>query len=372
MLTATMSAHSYPRLDIFSDDSDSDAESDRYSEMSLDASVASTKTSLDESMRSASPAPSVFSFTSSLRAQAYRQEYGRGLNNYSEVYRLPADEEELDRLDKQHTMFCKVMGKYPPPMPQIMADDGFEVKAILDLGCGSGSWIMDVAREFPHCSAVAVDLVPMQSLSMPPNCRSEVDDINLGLEHFYGDFNAVHCQLISSGIRDYRGLINHISHVLRPGGLIDLTEFAFSFTGLDKQPLLPPAGTFHPPWTPLFMSYVNRAVKERGGDAEASTHMYEWVSTHPAFEDVVHRPFWIPCSPWMSGNDPVTKFWNEVGATMRDDIQAFFRSSRPLLLGHGLGEVFVDTMTRNACEELDEAVTPVYVLIDNVYARKRH
>ena len=37
-------------------------------------------------------------------------------------------------------MFCRVMGKYPPPLPEIMADDGFEVKAILDLGCGSGSW----------------------------------------------------------------------------------------------------------------------------------------------------------------------------------------------------------------------------------------
>lgn len=95
--------------------------------------------------------------TSSLRAQAYRQEYGRGLNNYSDVYRLPADDEELDRLgnlenldlhasflmsisDRQHDMFCKAIGKYPPPLPEIMTEDGFEVKAILDLGCGSGSW----------------------------------------------------------------------------------------------------------------------------------------------------------------------------------------------------------------------------------------
>ncbi len=36
--------------------------------------------------------------TSSLRANAYKEEYGRGLNNYSEVYRLPADAEELERL----------------------------------------------------------------------------------------------------------------------------------------------------------------------------------------------------------------------------------------------------------------------------------
>jgi SAM-dependent methyltransferase len=369
-----MPAHPYSRPDFLpdDDDTDTDTDSDRYTEMSLDASEASSRTSADLSMRSASPVPSVASVTSSLRAQAYRHEYGRGLNNYSDVYRLPADDEELDRLDKQHVMFCRVMGKYPPPLPQIMAEDGFEVKAILDLGCGSGSWVMDVAREFPHSSAVAVDLVPMQSLSMPPNLRSEVDDINLGLEHFYGDFNVVHCQLISSGIRDYHSLINHISHVLRPGGLVDLTEFPFSFTGFDRQPVLPPAGSFQPPWTPLLMSYINRAVRARGGDADASTHLHEWVSNHPAFEDVVYREFWIPCSPWMTGNNPVTKFWNEIGSTMRDDIKAFFRSARPLLLGYGLEEGFIDAMEQNADKELDEAITPVYVLIENVYARKKH
>ncbi|KAG9313965.1 S-adenosyl-L-methionine-dependent methyltransferase [Chiua virens] len=367
MLSSTMNTRPYS----YHDDPDSDTESDRYTEMSIDAHTASSRTSLDLSMRSASPVPSVLSVTSSVRAQAYRQEYGRGLNNYSDVYRLPADEEELDRLDKQYDMFCKVMGKHPPPFAQVMADDDFEVKAVLDLGCGSGSWIMDVAREFPHCSAVAVDLVPMQSPSMPLNCRSEVDDINLGLEHFYGDFNVVHCQLISSGIRDYHALIDHIAHVLRPGGLIDVTEFPFNFSGAEKVPIVPPAGSFHPPWVPLWMSYAQRAVRERGGDADASTHLHEWISNHPAFEDVVYREFWIPLSPWLRGNDPHSKFWNEIGTTMRDDLQAFMKSGRPLLLGHGLSAEFVDAIERNACAELDTAETPVYVLIQNVYARKR-
>lgn len=30
--------------------------------------------------------------------------------------------------------------------------------------------------------------------------RSEVDDINLGLEHFYGDFDVVHARLICTGV----------------------------------------------------------------------------------------------------------------------------------------------------------------------------
>jgi len=93
-----------------------------------------------------------------MRDQIYRQEYGRGLNNYSNVYRLPADEEEFDRLggsiiqrvayilnnkwkDKQHTMLVDMMGKYAPQMEAVMADETpGETKACLDLGCGSGSW----------------------------------------------------------------------------------------------------------------------------------------------------------------------------------------------------------------------------------------
>lgn len=63
---------------------------------------ASSVTSEDweRAMQSPSPAPSVYSLTSSLREQSFRREYGRELNNYSEVYRLPADDEELERLSE--------------------------------------------------------------------------------------------------------------------------------------------------------------------------------------------------------------------------------------------------------------------------------
>lgn len=179
------------------EDSLSDAESDIFSVQSASSSA----TSYDVSMRSGSPAPSLYSVTSSIRAASYRLQYGRSLNNYSEVYQLPADDEELDRLgiafvelsferlglrgaDKQHEVFKTILGgKYPPPMTEVMADDTpGETKTVLDLGCGSGSWfvtsilqylsklflqcsrIMEVARDFPHCQAVAVDLVPMQSM----------------------------------------------------------------------------------------------------------------------------------------------------------------------------------------------------------------
>jgi len=149
------------------DDYDSDAEDETCSISSATLfspprSVSgSSCTSYDVSMRSASPTPSVFSMTSSLRAQAFKHEFGRGINNYSEVYRLPADDPELERLgmrfsslfstlrsscsrtlaEKQHLMFKEVMGNYPPPMYEVMVDDvPGETKTCLDLGCGAGNW----------------------------------------------------------------------------------------------------------------------------------------------------------------------------------------------------------------------------------------
>jgi hypothetical protein len=79
--------------------------------------------------------------------------------------------------------------------------------------------------------------LPFALSSMPPNCRcgtlsvlspllillimqsrSEVDDINLGLEHFYGDFNVVHARLISSGVSLHLFLITtrYIPHAAFP------------------------------------------------------------------------------------------------------------------------------------------------------------
>lgn len=78
-------------------------------------------------------------------------------------------------------MFKKVMGKYPPPLDDVLKDTiPGEPKRCVDLGCGSGSWyilplsvlaqylihlsrILDVARDYPNCLCLAVDLVPMQN-----------------------------------------------------------------------------------------------------------------------------------------------------------------------------------------------------------------
>ncbi|KAF8807992.1 S-adenosyl-L-methionine-dependent methyltransferase [Phlegmacium glaucopus] len=351
----------------------SDTESDILSLKSPSALTISSY-DVDSSIRSSSPVPSVVvSITSSMRDQIYKQEYGRNLNNYSDVYRLPADEEELERLDKQHTILADAMGgKYVPPMAAVMADDTpGETKACLDLGCGSGNWITDVARDFPHCTAVGIDLIPMQSSTMPPNLRSEVDDINLGLEHFYGDFNVVHARLISSGIKDYHLLIDQIARVLRPGGMFHVSEFDFQIYDSNHCRIELDVDELGPPWLARWMTHTLKAMIKSGGDVDAASHLHEWILNNPMFEDVVYKEFWFAAvAPRRDPSDD-SEALRRMDQGLYDDCLAFMRSGRPLLLGYGFPPETVNLLEENVLQELAEKKIPQYTRLQCVYARKR-
>ncbi len=92
-----------PQIYHPTEDDESETNSDIYSTASFEpfapSMTESSQTSFEISAgRSASPVPSVQSMSSSMRDQALREEYGRLFNSHSDVYALPADEEELNRL----------------------------------------------------------------------------------------------------------------------------------------------------------------------------------------------------------------------------------------------------------------------------------
>lgn len=78
---------------VMSMDSESDIETDASSIYTSRSSATSYEA--DQSMRSSSPV-SVISINST--TQFFKHEHGRRMNNYSDIYQLPADTEELERL----------------------------------------------------------------------------------------------------------------------------------------------------------------------------------------------------------------------------------------------------------------------------------
>ncbi|KZO90604.1 S-adenosyl-L-methionine-dependent methyltransferase [Calocera viscosa TUFC12733] len=334
------------------------------------------------SIRSSSPTRSVYSLTSSLREQAFREVHGRSVNAHSDVYLLPADDEETRRLDAQHHMLDRLVPGILGPVDEVLREEEGKAKAVLDLGTGSAVWAIQLALQYPHVEVVGVDLAPMQTRDFPPNCRVEVDDINLGMPHFHGQFDFVHARLISSGIKDYCGLIHEIARVLRPGGMILIEEWDFRmYRSVDSHDgpnasyeLAPPSTEEKPYWSALseWLRLLGLAVRQRGGDVDAAAFVNLWIRQHGGFEDFGYQDVWIATQPHFTGKDRWARFRNELAVAMRTDTRAFLQAGMPLLRSHTDDSEYIDRLIREAEQEVVECKKHQYVRLQCTWATLKH
>jgi hypothetical protein len=79
-----------------------------------------------------------------------------------------------------------------------------------------------MSREFPHCEVLGIDLapVPIPPDDVPKNCRFEMDDINLGLNHHHGQFDVVFARAICIGLKDTRKTLADMEACAKPGGIV--------------------------------------------------------------------------------------------------------------------------------------------------------
>jgi hypothetical protein len=115
-------------------------------------------------------------------------------------------------------------------------------------------------------------------------------------------------------------MIDHITQCLRPHGLMELLEFDFRVYDSDCKPFSLKIGTMEPPWFPRWMSFLNLAVRQRGGTPDAANMLYSWLLQHPALEDVVYEEYFIPTAPFMSRQEPNYDFLRSISEILRDDI----------------------------------------------------
>jgi hypothetical protein len=115
-------------------------------------------------------------------------------------------------------------------------------------------------------------------------------------------------------------MIDHITQCLRPHGLMELLEFDFRVYDSDCKPFSLKIGTMEPPWFPRWMSFLNMAVRQRGGTPDAANMLYSWLLQSPALEDVVYEEYFIPTAPFMSRQEPNYDFLRSISEILRDDI----------------------------------------------------
>ncbi len=143
---------------------------------------------------------------------------------------LPKDLEESSRLDFQHMLLRNILkSNYLAPIRNPLS--------VLDVGCGTGRWGVEMARQFPNANVVGVDVapVPVMSGAHTHNQTLAADnyvfvqaDVMQGLPFADNSFDFVHMRLVVLGLpyAQWRPVVQELHRVTRSGGWLELVDTA--------------------------------------------------------------------------------------------------------------------------------------------------
>ncbi|KAK3201700.1 hypothetical protein GRF29_164g301573, partial [Pseudopithomyces chartarum] len=155
-------------------------------------------------------------------SQTY-EENGRLYHGFRRgLYMYPCDESEKDRMDIYHQLFIVARRGHlhQTPIPQHWSP------RILDLGCGTGIWAIDMADKYLNSEVYGLDLVNIQPEKIPPNLRFRVprdyeSPWALGEE----SFDLIHLRMACGSITSWPEMYQKVFTHLKPGsGWIEHVE----------------------------------------------------------------------------------------------------------------------------------------------------
>lgn len=140
-----------------------------------------------------------------------------------------ANKEEIRRLQVQDQMITASMGGVLPEQPNPTT-----FKSVLDAGCGTGGWLIEVARTYPNVaqgvgidiSGKMVEYARSQAQEVTNRVEFRVMDALRPLEFPADSFDLVNMRFGLSYLRkwDWPNVLSEFQRVAQPGGVVRLTE----------------------------------------------------------------------------------------------------------------------------------------------------
>ena len=240
---------------------------------------------------------------------------------HQQMYLFPCDAQEQDRLDIFHKLFSVAREKagvdplHKVPIKTRSGHSGTRPR-ILDLGCGTGIWAMDMANRFPDGFVLGIDLAAIQPPSPPLNCEFQAPrDYESPWTLGEGSWDMIHLQMGYGSVSSWPNLYRKVFTHLQAGGYFEQVEIRF-------QPLTEDGIMTD---QPLFQWYeeLKTATARVSRPIEPGRHTVKMLED-VGFEKVEEQQIPLPLNTWPTDPDQkdVGKWYN----------LAFSESAETLLL----------------------------------------
>ncbi|KAG8686333.1 hypothetical protein FRC11_009111, partial [Ceratobasidium sp. 423] len=331
-----------------------------------------TGTDSETMMSEASSCQTMSTLGSSEVTEYFRNRYGFTYltdDNVPTVFPTDSLAERLDVLVHMLIRHCQGGNIIATVGHELLAQGGLggDGAKVLDLVTNSGAWVQEMADIYLSAEFVSVDVKPLAPHTPHPRIEYEVYDLYAGLAEPDASFDLVHARICVTLTKDYKFLLREMHRVLKPGGLLIISEILSQAYEVEK-----PSEPLHS--SPLRVRAINMirtGLASQGVDLESWDEMSNRLSPghpmwnnenfdakgeHPrairGFHNITTFTRLIPNGPWPADRDQQT-----LGALAKVLFRQTWKSLLPTMQMMGAtqaeAQAFVDKL-------LEEVENPKY------------
>lgn len=216
----------------------------------------------------------------------------------------PEKQSDLNPLDLRHYALRLLLhGNYAAFLAP-------STQQILDVGCGTGLWVREMAQAFPHAQVTGLDL-DLSSLpaTWSANCQFVIGDVLQGLPFAEATFDFVHQRCLATILPapSWSAVVRELVRVTCPGGWLEFVELGQSMTNPG-------------PATRQYLHWWGLWSEEAGVDTTVVEHLGDLLQ-HTGVSQVLQRRIVAPVGQW--AGQVGTLFMTDLLETMAAMSQAF-------------------------------------------------
>ncbi|KAG9307571.1 hypothetical protein G9A89_023136 [Geosiphon pyriformis] len=264
------------------------------------------------------------------REHAYREENPK--------FAIPKDINGVPRLHIQHYLIRFLwQGNFSSPVGEVLSRPDAKV---LDLGCGAGTWALELAHEYPKAEITGVDISNFfpTNHSTPNLNFIELDFLKTPKLPFNDNiFDLVHMRFLLADIKeqDYEDFaIKELIRVTKPGGWIEIVEF-------DVQHYS------DGPSTRRLTNALNQHLKSKGYNGQISEKIPNFLKQTGQVNAIKKHEKSIPLGHWAG----------RVGDLAIENLSVLFRETQELSQSMGLTTQEYEELISVYKQEVEERCT---------------